>query len=373
MLPTHSFVEPALADRRGRRLSVVAAAAMLAAGCGFSFQRSSEVLDRRVLAIRVEPPELVADGGPLPATVQVSALVVDPGPGGAAIPYEWRSCLPGGRAVAALGELASGDQTSTSTEAGADTSTDASAEDDETVIVGGRCEEQPQTLLAGGEASWEQLSELSVPMPVPVSLALAAQQAAAQGFAVPVYLNAQLRLATDRAPGTEPVYAFKRLVLAPALPAGRKANTNPRVAGVLLDGQPWFPGEVRKISRAACPEDRRAVIPDPMDPALTYTSCAHRITPAFDPSQAEQYQVTAFDGELLDLQERLRFSWFADRGSFSRQTTEQPGSFAIERRDPLSTDWREPRTGEGLVRLWVVVRDGRGGTGWEMRTLELVP
>ena len=46
---------------------------------------------------------------------------------------------------------------------------------------------------------------------------------------------------------------------------------------------------------------------------------------------------------------------------------------ASERRDPLSTEWREPRNGDGLVRLWVVVRDGRGGTGWEARTLEIVP
>jgi len=358
-----------------RATGVAIAASLLAAGCGFSFERPSEVLDRRVLAIRIEPPELVADGGPLPQTVQLSALVVDPGPGGAAIPYEWRTCLPGGRSATAVLDAAS-----TSTDSATETSTDSSTstetatdEADEAEPFGGRCLEQPETLLAGGEASWEQISQLSVPMPVPTALAFAAQQAAAQGFAVPIYLNAQLRLATDRAAGTEPLYAYKRLVLSPSLPAGRKANRNPQLAGVLFDGRPWFPGEVLKVSRAACPEDRRTVIPDPMDPALTYTTCTHRVTPAFDPAQAEPYEVVAFDGELLSLQERLRFSWFADRGSFARQTTEQPGAVALERRDPLSTDWREPRTGEGLVRLWVVVRDGRGGTGWESRTLEVVP
>jgi hypothetical protein len=66
--------------------------------------------------------------------------------------------------------------------------------------------------------------------------------------------------------------------------------------------------------------------------------------------------------------EKLGFSFFATAGEISslRSTettaTGQPGS--------LFTDYTAPRE-EQQVRLWVVVRDGRGGTGWLERLVEV--
>ena len=50
---------------------------LLLAACLPDFQSSAEVVDRRILAIQVDPPEL-AHGVPVPAAVSARALVVDP-------------------------------------------------------------------------------------------------------------------------------------------------------------------------------------------------------------------------------------------------------------------------------------------------------
>ena len=341
--------------------TTLAAAALAVVGCGFGFQRPAEVVDRRVLAIRLEPPEIIADGTPPPSEVQLSALVVDPGPGGGAIPYEWRSCVPAGLGGATVTSGQNGPQQG------------PPEEDLTSASDSGRCDAVPQNLLAGGEASWEQLSGLAVSVPVPVDLLFLAQQAASRGFAVPVYLNAQLMLAAD-ATAPEPIYAYKRLVVSPPLPAGRTANRNPRLAALLFDGRPWTADEVLTVSRAACPAEKREVIPDPMNSEATFETCQHTITPAFDAQEAEPYRIVNFQGETIDLQERLRFAWYTDKGSFSQGETQQEGRLVVvDRRDPVSGTWREPQTGDGAVQVWVVVRDGRGGTSWQSRRLELVP
>ena len=339
----------------------LAALALATSACGFGFQRPNEVVDRRVLAIRMEPPEIIADGSPPPASVQLSALVVDPGPDGGAIPFEWRTCLPEGLGGASVSSGQGPPQ---------------QGPPEEDVAVGGgngRCAELPENLLSRGEASWEALSAQTLSVPLPTNLLFVAQQAAAQGFAVPVYLNAQLRLGRD-ATAPEEIYAFKRLVVSPPLPAGRIANRNPRLAALLFDGRPWTADEPLVVSRADCPEERRVEIADPMNADATYLTCSHVVTPAFDSREAETYRVVNFQGETVELRERLRFAWFTDKGSFAQGETEQEGQLlVVDRRDPISASWREPREGDGEVRVWVVVRDGRGGTSWESRSLQIGP
>ena len=60
--------------------------------------------------------------------------------------------------------------------------------------------------------------------------------------------------------------------------------------------------------------------------------CAYRIAPLFDASDAEDYVVQTFDGERLEMKERMRFQWFVDSGSFSRQRSEEESENDINER-----------------------------------------
>lgn len=327
----------------------VALVALLTTACGFSFQRRSEVLDRRVLAIQAEPPELIADGSPLPSTVVLTALVVDPGAGATPVAYAWRSCtsaVAGGAVGPNRKNKGQPDPTT------------------------GRCDEaDADTLVTRGERPLVDLSALEVAMPIPPSLGGALQVAASRGFAVSVYVSAQLFVANDVAP----LYAFKRVVVSPPLPAGRKPNRNPHVAALLFDDVPWSPDQPLPVKLHGCDDTQKTTIPDPTDDTRTVATCVHRVTPAFDANESEAYAVQQFDGQRLDLKERLRFDWYVDQGTLVEQTTREQTEFDLKERDPLSTRWNEPAQAGGLVTLWVVVRDGRGGESWEQRQVDLSP
>jgi hypothetical protein len=331
-----------------RLVSITLAVTTLSA-CGFGFENRSEVIDRRVLAIRVEPPEVIADGSPLPQTVTISALVVDPASGVTPVSYAFRSCTS---AVAGGAEGA------------------ASPNKGQPDPVTGRCDAaDDDTLVTRGERPLSELSLLEVAMPVPPSLGPALQVAAARGFPVSVYVQAQLEVGA----GPDALVAFKRFVVSPPLPAGRQANRNPRLAALFFDDALWPADRPLEIRRNTCLDEDRSTIPDPDDDMQEIKVCGHRITPAYDADQSEPYAVQQFDGQRLELRERLRFDWYVDKGSFSDQRTSEPAEIGPpKKRDPVTTKWYEPKTAQPLVTLWVVVRDGRGGEAWETRTLKLV-
>jgi hypothetical protein len=64
---------------------------------------------------------------------------------------------------------------------------------------------------------------------------------------------------------------------------------------------------------------------------------------------------------IVDRREAIRLSWFATTGSFDHDRTGR----AEDDRVPATSenDWTAPTT-SGDVRLWVVIRDDRGGVGW---------
>jgi hypothetical protein len=65
--------------------------------------------------------------------------------------------------------------------------------------------------------------------------------------------------------------------------------------------------------------------------------------------------------EIVSHREAIRVSWFATDGSFDHDRT---GRTEQEARDGFSeNDWVAP-SAKGLVRMWFVVRDDRGGVGW---------
>lgn len=329
------------------RLRFVTALVVLGCvGCGFTFERSSEVLDRRVAAIVAEPPELLG-GAPMPPSVHVSALVLEPGASASPVAFEWRVCLPA--------ELA---------QPGVELPYPPADP------VTGRCPEDAKSLVSSGTAAADALE---ADVPVPPALGALLQASAQSGMAVSLWVTVQLKIASDRGD----LYAIKRLVLSPPIPAGRTPNLNPRLLGLLFDGQPWVADEALELKWGACEARDKVEI---VEGERTVKVCQHRIDPMFDDDDAQRYQVQALKrspeepDRVLDLREQLEFRWFVDGGQISRQTTATPGQLELAEYDPLSTRWREPsvRPDEPL-NLWVVVRDGRGGAAWTLRSVKLVP
>lgn len=337
------------------RIAVVLAGSLLFSACGFTFERSSEVIDRRIIAIRSEPAEIVGDGSPLPADVEVTALVVEPGTGVGAPPsgigLTWRRCS------SFLGSLLG--ETSD----------------------GGRCDaEDAKTLLEQREGS---IGEVTVRVPVPPDVGPVLASLGAQNAPASIYLNAQLDLLSNEAEKPA-LFGYKRIVLSPNLPAGRKANRNPRLVGVLFDGKVWEPDVPMKVegpyeaedgqAGGTCGDGETTSVFRNGDPPEVVQGCAHKVQPLFDEREAEPYTVQAFDGTTLDLRERLRFAWFADAGSYNAQVTEMTDSRdGVTLRDPTGNRWNEPadQPAVGTIgRVWIVVRDGRGGASWVTRFVQ---
>lgn len=309
----------------------------LAAACGFSFDRSSDVRDARILAIQAEPPEVLVGAGPLPE-IRLRALVADPRDPQRVTSFEWRACIP---------ELYG----TTLTEDGDDIS--RATED-------GRCDEaQELSLISAGE---EPLGSFETTLTLPAELSLLA----AAGMETGLSLHAQVQLRISSPEG--PLYGRKRIVVSPPVPQGRQANRNPRLTALLLDDTPWEPNEPRRLKLGDCPPSKKRQIVDPDDPTRYFTRCAYRVTPVFDENEAEHYTVQTFAGETQELRERLRFHWFAGAGSFGSGQTAQPTNVGPQAYDPISTEWFEPAEGKSAT-IWVVVRDGRGGASWETREI----
>lgn len=323
--------------RRSLLSAILSLALPLTAACGFSFERSSDVRDARILAIQAEPPEVIVAGGPLPG-IRLRALVSDPRDPQRVTSYEWRACVPDLRGT-------------TLTEGGDDIS--GATED-------GRCDEgQELTLVAAGE---EPLGPFETIATLPPELGLLA----AAGMETGLSLHAQAQLKISSPEG--PLYGRKRVVVSPPVPQGRQANRNPRLTALLLDDTPWEPNEPRRMKLGDCPPSRQRQIIDPADPTRYHTRCAWKVTPVFDENEAEHYLVQTFAGETTELRERLRFHWFAGAGSFGSSQTAQPTNIGPQAYDPISTEWFEPAEADSAT-IWVVVRDGRGGTSWETREI----
>src|SRR5262249_41692056 len=83
-----------------------------------------------------------------------------------------------------------------------------------------------------------------------------------------------------------------------------------------------------------------------------------RLSVGWTLEDAETYP--ALDPEtqvLIDKRESLRVSWFATAGALADEVT---GRGEMEMETVTSNDWTAP-SADGVVHLWVVLRDSRGG------------
>jgi hypothetical protein len=309
------------------RWTISLAALLSLTACSYDFERSSEVLDRRILAIQMEPPEL-SGGAPLPDSVQARALVVDPVDPAAIAEVSWRSCTFPARSNVPAG---SGDDR-------------LCTEGDDTVQH------------ASGRMSLSSVSE-NIPLPESVASVLTA------GEDVPApQIQVQLEVSSEKGA----LVAVKEVTVTARLPEGQEPNRNPNLQGFTLDGTDWLPDSPRTLTYGDCPDEQKKGV-EAEDGSLV-PACEHEIEPLFDEAEAQFYEDRGFSGKPELQRERLRFSWFTDAGSFRRDITQQ-----FDPRDPSPDNvgpkafWREPPTKRERATLWIVVRDSRGGITWARR------
>lgn len=152
------------------------------------------------------------------------------------------------------------------------------------------------------------------------------------------------------------LFASKSLRLAPSLPAGRVANTNPSL--IDLDAAVNDLGPV-PMQLGRCVDQPAPLVVAPGD--------SIRFTPVETPGSRETYSVLTVDGKTATFTESLTYGWSATYGGFSSGFTGGPTD-AFGNPADLFTDWNAPTaddlTGPTDVELWVVQRDERLGAHW---------
>ena len=73
--------------------------------------------------------------------------------------------------------------------------------------------------------------------------------------------------------------------------------------------------------------------------------------------------------ELTTSRESMVASWYASAGSFA---LDRVGRDADDDATSVVNTWIAPPT-SGAAHLWIVLRDARGGVGWQSYTIEVGP
>ena len=291
-------------------------AALLLPGCPGDLEKQSEIVKLRVLAVQAEPAELIVDPSqPLPRTT-FTALAVEPG--GAPIAMEYALC--------------------TVQEQVPPPSVDCPGT-------------QGIPLPPSGPTS--AVLDLNDPRVIALALQLAQDAGTGDGGALPPQgipvlvgfrATAPAHTLADGGPpgaGGGDVQIFQGLTTVTARGPGDPLNHNPAIDELLMGA-----------SEAPIAGDGSTAAPARTTQRLTPQPAAGSKEPA--------------DGGV----EPLGYSFFATAGSISalRSTdttaTGQPADTFV--------DWTTPDSAQE-ARLWVVVRDGRGGVGWIARSVQVTP
>lgn len=161
-------------------------------------------------------------------------------------------------------------------------------------------------------------------------------------------------------------------------------NANPAVAAFGPKGQSWVtddkgtnagvaPGQhlELEVSWPQCPTtdscgdnvcgpDETPMSCATCDPSIVV--CASDCVPLHGCAGAERYAAPdTSGGTLVDLREGIEVAWYATGGSFDVDRTGRGGSDTGTTSD---NGWSAPAT-LGPVTFWIVLRDDRGGVGWD--------
>lgn len=295
---------------------------LLCAACVGPEDNPSKVKDLRVLAMRMEPPELLSETCAMDDTqalidtlvrpVRLTALLPDPTGGGRELDYTLWAC--------------------------------ASQSDD-------TCREDRVELARGVTRGGELVMDL---LPGPG----AAQLRDGTFLARKVIEKDTFRgLGGVRMPlvlwvrgGDEQVYAQKLMVYTCRYFPEMKANVQPQLPGVLLEGEPLDVEVPRELSGAG---------PFKLE-AQDFSALQ------------ESYVVPSFELTPVQLQEAWKLSWHTTLGTIQPNQTGGADFGGGEGRHRV--EWRPPRDAQAQeVRFWVVARDGRGGVSWVTRAVRYSP
>jgi hypothetical protein len=359
---------------------VAATAAAAASGCT-NFQDPSTVVDLRVLAVRVEPSEVILDVDlsdptmPIlrPASnpaLTVEPLIVDPAGNGRPVTYTITACPNDPFAAGPPGAQTGGAFPS----GGARTTVGSELCDD---YAGPTWAIAPTPVAAGS-------STVIQPTAAELETAFMADVFPDQngnlhgGFDLGMPLSLQITVDA----GTEQIKVLKRVLYwARRIDAAQMPNQTPVTPGI--DSYP----------------NRDSQTGDPIGPIDTVADGAPfpisaGATRWFQPetATAEPYETTVIDPTTDQAvpfsvaRETIRYAFYASAGTFTpfRTFSELPPGFTqvgdhvhIESQysppgklDALPID---PVTGARLVTLWFTVADDRGGESWVIRTLAISP
>ncbi|HZH13172.1 MAG TPA: hypothetical protein VE057_02300 [Archangium sp.] len=294
---------------------------LLCAACVGPEDTPSNVKDLRVLAMRMDPPELLADecstdpavlADTLVRPVRLTALIPDPAGDGRDLDYTLWACA---------------------------------SQDDDT------CREDRVELARGVTKGGELVIDL---FPGPGTSRLGDGTFLVQRILEKDLYNGlggvRMPLVLWVRGGGEQVYAQKLMVYGCRFFPEMKANEQPQLPDLLLQGEPWVAGVPRELSG-----------PGPFEvnvPELT--------------GREEAYVVPSFELKPVNLQEAWEVAWHTTLGRFSPdQTGGADFGGGVERH---RVEWTPPRDAQAQeVRFWVVARDGRGGMSWLERTVKYTP
>lgn len=307
--------------------------AWLFAACG-EFETRSIVLDMRVLAMTVTPPEIVIpfdfenppdgpDDVDIP-DIEVCALVADPAES-RALEFAFTAC--------------------------AETDTD-------------RCDDVTRPVAPIAMGMVDDPEEAAAPVAMcgtitPTLELFAVVQDVFENDSLSGFGGLQIHVELVAYPAggarDDGVYAVKRFLLSPELPAGRVANSNPVLDAVMVEparGEPF-----------AAPLGRCADI----EPITVGAGEVINFVPEEAEGAREDYVVPTFEGGVRMFTENLTYAWYATEGSWQREVTGGPKDIAGNE-PPLDSKWTAPADLRGAqsedVSIWVVQRDERGGLAW---------
>jgi hypothetical protein len=160
-----------------------------------------------------------------------------------------------------------------------------------------------------------------------------------------------LVLEVATADGAERVYAQKLMVFSCQFLPGQKANQTPIVPGILADGATWNESTDLEVSGGADVD---------LEPA------------SFD-DREESYVVPSFELKPVQLVESWKLAWMTTSGLMS--TYETGGTNFAGQAGRHKVRW-QPDTRLGAPQnfsIFVVTRDGRGGSSWIRRNARWTP
>jgi len=170
------------------------------------------------------------------------------------------------------------------------------------------------------------------------------------------YLKVTLIAETD----TERIEVQKRLVV--TLLPGQNENPTPPtlVLEEVVEGQDAAP----LVTTAA--EQPTGACLSPESPLHTVANATYRLSPVNLPSPPESYTVLDFVGGAQTRDETLFYSWFSTAPGLSSPVTKSPDAHpvAFDIKNVEDEALIVSEDGRSAIPIWVVVRDGRGGTSW---------